>query len=81
MEEPGPSRTEMAQALDETKGTDYEEVIIGWQQKLFSGVCAELFSVFSLSEILFSSNLKPMEKIWDHIKHHLNKNISMTYKK
>jgi hypothetical protein len=43
MEEPGPSRTEMAQALDETKGTDYEEVIIGWQQKLFSGVCAELF--------------------------------------
>ncbi|UJR26255.1 hypothetical protein I4U23_007595 [Adineta vaga] len=30
------SRTEMAQALDEAKRSEYEEVVISWQQKLFS---------------------------------------------
>jgi len=32
------SKTDAAQALDETKRSEYEEVIVGWQQKLFSRV-------------------------------------------
>ena len=32
------SKTDAAQALEETKRSEYEEVIIGWQQKLFSRV-------------------------------------------
>jgi hypothetical protein len=32
------SKTDAAQALKETKRSDYEEVIVGWQQKLFSRV-------------------------------------------
>ena len=30
-----PSKTERAQAMDEAKRSEYEEVSIGWQQKLF----------------------------------------------
>ncbi|CAF1275400.1 unnamed protein product [Rotaria magnacalcarata] len=30
------SKTDLAQALDESKRSDYEEVIVGWQQKLFN---------------------------------------------
>jgi len=32
------SKTDVAQALEETKKSQYEEVIIGWQQKLFNRV-------------------------------------------
>jgi len=32
------SKTDTAQALKETKRSEYEEVIVGWQQKLFSRV-------------------------------------------
>ncbi len=32
------SKTDTAQALEETKRSEYEEVIIGWQHKLFSRV-------------------------------------------
>lgn len=32
------SKTDMAQALDETKRSEYEEVIVSWQQKIFSRV-------------------------------------------
>ncbi len=32
------SKTDAAQALEETKRSEYEEVIVGWQQKLFSRV-------------------------------------------
>ncbi|CAF2742224.1 unnamed protein product [Rotaria sp. Silwood2] len=30
------SKTDVAQALEESKRSDYEEVVIGWQQKIFS---------------------------------------------
>ncbi|CAF3305940.1 unnamed protein product [Rotaria socialis] len=30
------SKTDLAQALDESKRSDYEEVVVGWQQKLFN---------------------------------------------
>ena len=30
------SKTDRAQAMGETKRSEYEEVLIGWQQKLFS---------------------------------------------
>lgn len=33
-----PSKTDVAQALDETKRTDYEEAVVGWQKKLFNRV-------------------------------------------
>ncbi|CAF0929463.1 unnamed protein product [Rotaria sordida] len=36
IEKPKASRTEIAQVFDETKNSEYEEVVIGWQQKLFS---------------------------------------------
>ena len=42
-EQANANKTEIAQALDEAKRSDYEEVIIGWQQKLFSRVCAYFF--------------------------------------
>ncbi len=32
------SKTDVAQALEETKKSEYEEVIVGWQQKLFNRV-------------------------------------------
>jgi len=32
------SKTDTAQALKETKGSQYEEVVVGWQQKIFSRV-------------------------------------------
>ncbi len=32
------NKTDAAQALEEAKRTDYEEVVVGWQQKLFSRV-------------------------------------------
>jgi len=32
------SRTDTAQAMNETKRSEYEEVVVGWQQKLFSRV-------------------------------------------
>ncbi|CAF1039152.1 unnamed protein product [Adineta steineri] len=35
-EKPKSSKIEVAQALEETKRSDYEEVLVGWQQKMFS---------------------------------------------
>ncbi len=32
------SKTDVAQALEETKKSQYEEVVVGWQQKLFNRV-------------------------------------------
>jgi hypothetical protein len=32
------SRTDMAQALEETERSEYEEVVVSWQQKIFSRV-------------------------------------------
>ena len=32
------AKTDVAQAFDESKRSDYEEVVIGWQQKLFNRV-------------------------------------------
>lgn len=37
-EKPKATKTDAAQALDETKRSEYEEVVIGWQQKLFNRV-------------------------------------------
>ncbi|CAF0793613.1 unnamed protein product [Rotaria sp. Silwood1] len=34
--QPKPSKTDVAQALEETKRSEYEEVVISWQQKIFS---------------------------------------------
>lgn len=42
------SKTDRAQAMDETKRSEYEELVIGWQQKLFSRV--------SDGEIVFDSD-------------------------
>ena len=32
------SKTDVAQALEETKRSEYEEIVIGWQQKIFNRV-------------------------------------------
>ena len=32
------SKTDVAQAMDGSRRSEYEEVVIGWQQKLFSRV-------------------------------------------
>lgn len=37
------SKTDAAQAMEETKRSQYEEVVIGWQQKLFSRVGRSFF--------------------------------------
>ncbi len=38
MEKSKASKTDTAQALEETKRSEYEEVVVGWQQKIFSRV-------------------------------------------
>jgi hypothetical protein len=47
------SRTDTAQALDETKRSEYEEVVVGWQQKLFNQVRQSfLYLLFNLFFLL-----------------------------
>jgi hypothetical protein len=43
---PKVSRTKMTQALDGTNRSDYEEIVIGWQQKLFNRVYMRTISFF-----------------------------------
>ena len=39
------SKTDRAQAIEDTKRSEYEEVLIGWQQKLFSKREWEKYSI------------------------------------
>ena len=37
-DKPKTSKTDVAQALEETKRSEYEEIVVGWQQKIFNRV-------------------------------------------
>lgn len=77
------SKTDAAQAMEETRRSQYEEMVIGWQQKIFSRVERSLFILIITHSLigLISMNSISMEKMIDQTLIHWRENISRIFRR
>lgn len=72
------SETDAAQVFDRRPTADYEEVLIGWQEKLFNRVFLQR-RLFYLHSCAFSWNSMSMDKILETHELLESRNITTTF--
>ena len=83
-DKPKTSKTEVAQAMEDTKRSEYEETVVGWQQKIFNRVRSQTQRVCpsdeSVALLFIRSNSMPTGKAQAPRVPLSSTNITTTYK-